>query len=112
MFVNEDYLNYKYLVSVSDNYVVLTNRSSISADWQNPKEYNVIYQYFNPSYLTLEATRTTSQSLSFNQIDVSNSFWDRADCHFILLSVFILVLLIMFVVNQVTEFITKGGLMR
>lgn len=112
MFVNEEYKNYKYLVSASDNYVILTNRRSINADWQNPVEYPVIYQYFDPSYINIEATRTTSSSVVFPEVEVSQDFWDRPDCSELAVVITICVILLMFVINSITEFVQRGGIFK
>ena len=109
MFVNEDYSNYKYLVSVSDNYVVLTNRHSVSADWQNPQNINVIYQYFKPSFVTIESTRTVNSSVVYEQVDISDSFYSRADCIDIIFAQFLVIFFVAFIFNGLTRFVKKGG---
>ena len=110
MFVNEEYKNYKYLVDVSDNYVVLTDQRVVNGSWQEPESIDIIYQYFEPSTLVIESSQTFSNTRTFTQVDTSQNFYDRSDCHEILLSAFLIVLLTCFVINQVTEFIVKGGL--
>lgn len=112
MFINEEYQEYKYLVSVSDNYVILTNRRTINADWNNPVVYPVVYQYFDPSYINLEATRTATSTTTFPEVEVSSEFWDRPDCSELMTAIFIIVLLIMFVINSVTEFVQRGGIFK
>lgn len=109
MFVNDDYSNYKYLVSASDNYVVLTNRHTVNADWQNPQTINIIYQYLNPSFLTIEGTRTVSSSVVYEQIDVSNSFFARSDCLDIIKVQFLIIFFVIFIFNGLTRFVKKGG---
>ena len=112
MFVNEEYQDYKYLVSASDNYVILSNKHNIVADWQNPVEYKVVYQYFDPSYINIEASRVATSSVVFPEIDVSNDFWDRPDCSELCTAIFIIVLLLITVINSVTEFVQRGGLIK
>lgn len=110
MFVKEEYASYDNLVEVSDNYIVLTNRASVTADWQNPNEINVIYQYLEPSELVIEDTMTFTTSRSFESIETSQNFYDRADCHEILLSGFLISFLCCFIINGITKFMVKGGI--
>lgn len=109
MFVNSDYLDYKYIVDVSDNYVCLSKRSSVSADWQHPTTIDVIYQYFNPSIITLESSMTFSSSQQFSLADVSDNFFDRADCPQLIVCELSVIFFILFVLNALTRFVRKGG---
>lgn len=109
MFVNNDYLDYKYIVDVSDNYVCLAKRSSVSADWQHPITIDVIYQYLNPSIITLESSKTFSSSQQFSLVDVSDNFFERADCPQIITCELLVIFFIMFVLNALTRFVRKGG---
>ena len=111
MFVNDDYLSYKYVVSVSDNYIVLTNRSSVSADWQSPQTVDIIYQYLKPSFLTIEGERTFNTSQTFERVDVTSNDFYRADYCDILTSAMLFILVIVFtVINAITRLVKKGGL--
>ena len=110
MFVNEDYANYKYLVSVSDNYVVLTNRHSVNADWQRPVTIDIIYQYFDPSYITIESERNITSQIVYSEVDISSDFWDRPDCPKLIVAIFCVSILLIKIVNSITEFVQKGGL--
>lgn len=110
MFVNEDYSNYKYLVSVSDNYVVLTNKSTVNGSWESPKEYDVIYQYINPSTLVIESSRTTSSTLQFSQIDISNDFWDRADSPILFNTSIVVIVCACYILNVLTRIVKRGGI--
>lgn len=110
MFVNEDYLNFKYVVSVSDNYVVLTNRHSLIASWDNPQTIDVIYQYLKPSTLTIEGERTFNTSQVFEQIDVDNNMSSRADFCDIWLSCLLFISVVVFTcINCVTKLVHRGG---
>lgn len=109
VFVNEEYANYNNLVEVGNNYIVLTNRSSVNGDWQNPDEINVIYQYLEPSTLVIEDTMSFTTSKYFTEIETSQDFYDRADCHEILGSAFLFILLSIFIINGITKFVVKGG---
>lgn len=109
MFVNSDYLDYRYIVDVSDNYVCLAKTSSVSADWQNPITIDVIYQYLNPSIMTLESSMTFSNSQQFSLVDVSDNFFERSDCPQIISCQLAVIFFILFVLNALTRFVRKGG---
>lgn len=113
MFVNEDYLNFKYVVSVSDNYIVLTNQRSVSADWQNPQSIDVIYQYLKPSFLVIEGERTFNNSQTFEQISVTDNDFYRADYCDILTSAMLFISVVVFtVINSISRLVHKGGLIN
>lgn len=110
MFINENYKNYNYVVGISDNYLILAKQDHVNADWNNQKTIDVIYQYLNPSFLTIEATRTFSTTTYFTQIDEnSQSFFARADCNDIIQSQFFIIFFVIFVLNGLTRFVKKGG---
>lgn len=111
MFVNENYKSYKYLVSVSDNYVVLSNQSSVNGSWQYPETYEVIYQYFKPSTVVIEQTRTSTSSQTFEKLKTSSDFWERADCHQIFSTSMIITFFSIFILNLLTRLIRKGGVL-
>lgn len=109
MFVNEDYLDYKYVVGVSDNYLILAKQPYVNADWNNQRTIDVIYQFFDPSFVTIEATRTFSSYTTFSEIDVSDSFFARADSLDLIKVQVILIFMILFFLNGLTRFVRKGG---
>lgn len=109
MYVNEDYDDYTYLVSASDNYVILTNRSSVNASWDNPKSIPVIYQYLNPSFITIESSRSYTNTTYFNEIETSQSFYSRADSLDIIKVQVIIIFMLLFFFNGLTRFVKKGG---
>ena len=109
MFVNSDYLDYEYIIEASDNYICLAKRSSVSADWQNPVTIDVIYQYVSPSIMTVEAERTFNSSQTFSRVDVSDNFFERADCPQIIVCELLVIFFILFVLNALTRFVRKGG---
>lgn len=110
IFVNEDYTNYKYLVEVSDNYIVLTNSSNVNGEWQNPDTINVIYQFIKPSTLTIEGTRTYTSTQSFNRVEVSDDYWTRGDVPEILSISLMVTFLFVFILNGLTRILKKGGI--
>lgn len=109
MFVNKDYEDYEHIVEVNDNYVTLTKRSSVNADWQRPIEIDVIHQYINPSILTIEDTMTFTSSRDFESIETSSNFFDRADCPNIIIASMCVILFVLFIINGLTRFVRKGG---
>ena len=110
IYVPEDYANYKYLVSYSDNFVVLTNTHSVNADWNNPRTINTIVQYFNPSICTLESSATITSQRTFEQVEISDDFYARADCNQVINSQFLFILFWVFLVNAMSRFFKKGGI--
>lgn len=110
MYVPENYSNYKYLVSYSDNFVVLTNRSSVTADFQSPANIPVLIQYHSPSTFYITNTQTFNTSRQFTLVSVSSSFYDRADCPQIICSSFCVGLFIIFIINGLTRLVKKGGI--
>lgn len=109
MFVNSDYLDFDNIVEISDNYVCLSKRSSVTADWQNPTTIDVIYQYSYPSILTIESERTFNSSQNFYPADVTDDFFERSDAPIIIVCELIVIFFILFVLNALTRFVRKGG---
>lgn len=110
MFVNEDYNNYKYIVDVSDNYITLSKQSSVNGSWQTPVEYDVIYQYINPSTLVIEDTKTTTSYLEFEKADISNDFWDRADSPTLFGCSVLVIFCACYILNVLTRIVKRGGI--
>lgn len=111
IFVNEDYDNYKYLVEASDNYVVLSNSSSVHGDWQNPDEINVIYQYIKPSTVVIEGTQTYTTEKYFDRVEISSNFWDRGDSPTIFGYAVLVTFLALYIINILTRIVKRGGLL-
>lgn len=109
MFVNEDYSQYKYVVGISDNYLILAKVDHVTADWNNQKTIDVIYQYLTPSFLTVEATRTFSTTTYFSDVETSQSFYARADSLDIIKVQMLVIFFVIFVLNGLTRFVKKGG---
>lgn len=108
LFVNEGYEDFEYVVSVSDNYVCLTDQPSASNE-----TIDVIYQYNIPSHLVIEDTRTYGQYqslVSFDRVETSTDFYDRGDCSLILIAGLCVTVLVCKVINMVTEFVSKDGI--
>lgn len=109
MFVNEIYKDFKYVVGISDNYLILAKQGQVNADWNNPKTIDVVYQYLNPSFLSIPATRTFSSNTIFSEIDTSQSFYSRADCLGLIVVQFFVIFFVVFLFNAMTRFVRKGG---
>lgn len=109
MFVNEGYEDYKYVVGVSDNYIILTNQPRVNADWQNPQTIDIIYQYLDPSFITIENTRQYTSTTIFTPIENSQSFFARPDSLDLIKVQVILIFMILFFLNGLTKFVHKGG---
>lgn len=110
MFVNEDYENYRYLVSASDNYYILTNSRYIDGSFDSPDEINIIYQYIKPSFLTIPSTYTSYRYEEFTRVDnLTSDFKERGDYIDIIIGCTIVVILAMFIFKQVTRLFVKGG---
>lgn len=110
MFINDNYKNYKYVVGISDNYLILSRQSSVNASLDSPKTIDVVYQYLTPSFLTIEATRTFNTTTYFSELDnPSQSFFARTDCNSIILSQFLIIFFVIFCINGLTRFVKKGG---
>lgn len=110
MFVNEDYLDYKYVVSCSDNYIILSNERFINGDYTSPDTVDVIYQYLSPSFLTIPDTYTSYSSRSFPKIEVDSNYWSRADSLWIFPVGFMILILIVMIINGFTRIIRPGGI--
>lgn len=110
MFVNEGYEDFCYLVSVNDNFVVLTDVPSVTAGIDSPRSIDIIYQYLNPSTITIESTTTYRSSQDFTEVDVDSFFYSRADCPSIINCSLLLIFTALFLFNGVTRFIKKGGI--
>lgn len=112
-FLNEDYNNYKYLVSVSDNYICLSNESSINGDWNNADSVSVIYQYFNPSTQVVKSTLTSYSTQSFTNVQnqISNDFYYRADASNLIFTGALFIFFALFVISLVTSLFFKGGIL-
>lgn len=109
MFVNEEYSQFKYVVGLSDNYLILAKQSNVLADWNNPKTIDVVYQYLTPSFLTVEATRTFTSNTNFSEIETSQEFFARCDSLDLIKVQVILIFMIIFFLNSLTRFVRKGG---
>lgn len=110
IFVNNT--DFKYLVSRSDNYLILTNVPSVNASYNNPADIDTLVQYIYPSTYSYESTLTVSSSKSYDRIDVTDSFWERADSVNIMFGGFFILFLFVFIFNQFTKLVRSGGVLK
>lgn len=113
LYINDDNnLNYKYVVSYSDNYVVLSNQRYVYADYTEPEDLILLVQYFSPSDLSFKTTQTFYNDRTFTQIDVTNSDWQRKDISNIMIVSFFIIILTIFVYNILSKIFVRGGFCR
>lgn len=101
--------NYKYVVTTSDNYVVLTDQRRVSGSWQEPETINTLTQYLKPSTIAIEGTQTFTNEREFTEMKVTNDYWERADSIEITTCGTILFIVLLIFMNGVTRVVKKGG---
>lgn len=109
MYVDSDYLDYDHVVEYSDNYVVLAKNSYVSGSFENPRTIPVVIQYFSPSTVCLESTRTYRSYTEFSPIEVTDNFYARADSLDIIKVQIMFLFTFLFYFNALTRFVKKGG---
>lgn len=109
MFVNDT--SYKYVVTRSDNYLILTDVPSASGNYQNPDTINTFTQYIYPSTLCFEGTQDITGTRYFESINVTDSFWERADSVFIFFGGFLITFIFVFIFNIFSKLVRPGGIL-
>lgn len=109
IYLDPNYSNYKYLVEVHDNYLVLSNSRSVDGTWEFPDTINVVYQYLEPSYLSIPSRLSFSSSRSFSEVSTSSDYWTRSDSLEIFMCGFYILLIILFIVNGLGRLFRRGG---
>lgn len=109
MYVDTDYLDYKYIVSYSDNYAILSNSRSVHGTWDNPAEIDTYVQYFTPSTFGFESTSSFTTTRIFPEIEVTDNFYARADSLDIIKVQIMFLFTILFYFNALTRLVKKGG---
>lgn len=109
MYVDSNHLNYKYVYNLSDNYIVLCNRSNINGSFDNPQTVNLHVQYLYPSTLSYDYSEVVRSSRALTEIDVSDNFYARADCPQLILAIFVCIFYVLFIINGLTRFVKRGG---
>ena len=108
IFLPKEYLDYKYMINCTSDYIDLVNVPFIASN----TSYDYIRVYCNREGFVQEKQANTNNytTITTTPVTVSNSFFARRDCFFIMGSALILVISIRVIFNCVTEFIQKGGL--
>lgn len=112
LYTNDDYLNYKYVVTYSDNYLVLTNTHRVYADYTSPDDINCLVQYLEPSDLRFETVQTFYQNRTFPEVELSSSDWQRSDISKVMIVSFLIVILTIFIYNILSKIFVRGGFCR
>lgn len=107
IYVNDT--DYKYVVSRSDNYIVLTNQKNVSASYQNPVEIDTLTQYLYPSTYFYEGVQTVTTNRSYDSVEVTDDFWARSDMPLIFTSYFCMLFILIFIINIFTKLLRPGG---
>lgn len=107
MYIDNDYLSYSYLVEAHDNYVILSNVSSIQGESGDFDSVHAVYNYFSPP-VTIPFTYYSYDTFNFPSIEVDNNFSSRADFPFIFLCSFTLIFVLIFIINQLSKLVKKG----
>lgn len=108
MYIDENYNSYHYLVEAHDNYLILSNKSHISGSSGDIDSIPIVYNYFSPA-VTFSSTYSSEETRSFTSLDLSNNIEDRADFPIIFLCGFTLIFTFIFIINQITKLVRKGG---
>lgn len=106
-----EYHDYIYLCDISDNYVALTKNHHIYGESGDLATINCIYQYFTPSIYTIEGTYSSYETETFSDVSsqFSDDIFDRADFPIIFVCNFLTCVIFVFIINQLTKIVKKGG---
>ena len=110
IYVKKEYKNYKYLVSASDNYVVLTDTRYVYGTWDNTRTIDIIYQYINSPLTVIEAERNYNTTVEFQEIETSQNIMDSPAYTNLMRDILILVMFLIYIINVPTKMVKKGGM--
>lgn len=126
---------YNHIAEINDSYVVYVRESTL----QNGSTYNAYYQFWEPSFVYLFTNNykiktgtnygltynytsngmssylnsaTVNYSLTTLPVDsdlITNNDFDRADMPKIFICQFLCVLIFVFILNQLSKLVKKGG---
>lgn len=109
IFLPKEYLNYKYMINCTADYIDLIDTPIIS----NNTSYTYIRVYTNREGFVQERTGNTGYYSTIGQeVNVSNSFFARQDASDICITSFAFIFVIILIFNCLTEFINRGGLFK
>lgn len=107
IYLPTDYLDYKYMLNCTNDYIDLTTQSSIPSN----TNYEYIRVYSNREGLVQLRSNTTGYyGTTATLVNVTDSFFARRDCLDITCVSFVFIFLLLFIFNTVTEFLNKGGI--
>ena len=108
-FLPTDYLNYKYMINCTADYIDLIDTPSIPSN----TNYNYIRVYSNKEGFIVERSGNTGYyTTTATPVNVTDSFFARRDCLDICCISFIFIFLLVFIFNILTEFLNKGGIFK
>ena len=109
IFLPSKYLNYKYLLNCTADYIDLIDTPSIPSN----TSYNYIRVFTNKEGFVVERSTTSGYYATTGvPVNVTDNFFARRDCFDICAISFIFILLCFFIFNLLTEFINKGGIFK
>ena len=109
IFLPKEYLNFKYMLNCTYDYIDLCETPTISAN----TSYKYIRVYTNREGFVQERTGNTGYySTTATEVNVSNSFFARQDASNICITAFAFIFVVILIFNCVTEFISRGGLFK
>ena len=109
LYVKDGYEDYQYIVSQSDNYIILTNQATAGGE-DRYETIDIIYQYLKPSELVIEGEKQVWNYTEYQKIETTQNYWERADIHDIHITAMSIVILTLSIVNIVTKLVCRGGL--
>lgn len=109
IFLPKEYLNYKYMLNCTSDYIDLIDTPTIAPN----TNYNYIRVYTNrEGFVTERSSSTGYYGTTAVQVNVSNSFFARQDAPNICITAFAFLFVIILIFNCLTEFISRGGLFK
>lgn len=131
MFVSDTIpVEYDKIAEISDNYIVLVREAQLVSG----RDYDAYYQFLQPSVFVLHVedyriklgnlneneysynssgevlSSEISSTLNCNTLETrENGFYDRFDSPYILFHQFFIVFLFVWVLNQISKLVKKGG---
>lgn len=109
MYVNSDIPSeYKYLGNMTNTYFDLYNTNNPRG--QTVQYYRVFYSYDDNFSLQYQQTYSQYQDYNFPQIERTTSVFSNTHCVNYMTIAFIVCFLIVFIANQITSIVKRGGI--
>lgn len=105
----QEYLSYNHLVEAHDNYIILSSANRINGSSGDPDSVPAIYSYLNP-HVEIPFTYSSEESFSFPLVSLSSDLQDSSMFPSIFICSFILIFVFVFIINQLTKLVKKGGI--